>query len=118
MIRRIFRRGHISKRLVVYCGGAFLFGLLLMVVFRFIVYKPNTVHYHANFALYINGQRDQFQGPGYYEEVTACMNNHSGDPKTRVHMHNNVNSVVHVHDDGATWGQLFANLGYTLSDTL
>ncbi len=89
-----------------------------MVAIRFITYDPHTVHYHANFALYINGQRDEFNGPGYYEEVQACMNNHSSDPKVRVHMHNNVNSVVHVHDAGATWGQFFANLGYNLSDTL
>lgn len=100
------------------CGIAFVVGALLMVAIRFITYNPHTIHYHANFALYINDQRDEFKGPGYYEEVTACMDTHSNHPETRVHMHNNINSVVHVHDEGATWGQFFANLGYTLGDTL
>ncbi len=114
----MIKLGHITGRLLAVCGIAFVLGVVVMIAVRFVAYKPKTVHYHANFALYINGQRDEFKGPGYYEEVTACMDNNSNDPKVRVHMHNNVNSTVHVHDNGATWGQFFANLGYTLSDTL
>lgn len=95
-----------------------LFGAVAMIAIRFATYKPDTVHYHANFALYINGQKDAFDGPGYYEEVQACMSDHSNDPKVRVHMHGNVNSAVHVHANGATWGQFFANLGYTIGDNI
>lgn len=31
-------------------------------------------------------------------------------------MHDFVNHVVHVHDDTATWGHFFANLGYALGN--
>jgi len=95
-----------------------LLGAAIMVAIRFITYKSDTVHYHANFELYINGVRDEFGGPGYYEEVQNCTSDTADNPRTRVHMHNNVNNVVHVHAHGATWGQFFENLGYALSDTM
>ena len=95
-----------------------ILGAFLVVAVRFATYKPATVHYHANFSLYVNGVRDEFKGPGYYEEVQACTNGESGDPRARVHMHDNVNNVVHVHAAGATWGHFFANLGYTLGDNV
>jgi hypothetical protein len=80
--------------------------------------KDETVHYHANFALYVNGVLDVFNGPGYYEEVQACNSDNLDDPRARVHMHNNLSHVVHVHDHAATWGAFFANLGYTLGDSV
>jgi len=97
---------------------AIVVGAAVMVAIRFANYEPNTVHYHANFALYINGVRDEFKGPGFYEEVQACTSNESDNPRSRVHMHNNVNNVVHVHARGVTWGQFFENLGYALGDNV
>ncbi len=98
-------------------GVGVVVGLLLFFGLRFAFVKSDAVHYHANFALYVNGVRDEFKGPGYYEEVQACSADHQDDPKSRVHMHNQENALVHVHDHAATWGALFANLGYTLGDT-
>lgn len=95
-----------------------LIGALVMVAFRFAMIKDTSVHHHANFGLYVNGQQDQFQGPGYYEEVTACNVHNHEDLASRVHMHGNVNNVVHVHDHGVTWSDFFANIGYTLGDTV
>lgn len=95
-----------------------LCGALLMVAFRYVTIKDTSVHYHANFALYANGQQDQFQGPGYYEEVTACNAHNHEDLASRTHMHDNVNHVIHVHDHSVTWSDFFANLGYTLGDTV
>lgn len=79
--------------------------------------KETAVHYHANFAVYVDGQRLPMLGPTFYEEVTACGNDGPNNPRTRVHMHNNVNYVVHVHDSAATWGHFFANLRYGLTDS-
>jgi hypothetical protein len=31
-------------------------------------------------------------------------------------MHDNINHIVHVHDENVTWGAFFANLGYGLAD--
>ncbi len=76
------------------------------------------MHYHANFALYINGSKDEFKSFTFYEEVAACDANSQDNPKVRTHMHDQKNHLIHVHDGGVTWGQFFANLGYTLGDDL
>ncbi len=93
-------------------AGAVL-GALVIVAIRFATYNPVRVHYHANFAVYINGQREEFKGTQYYQEVAVCSNtNDITLPQQRAHMHDNINSVVHVHDHAATWGQFFENLGW------
>ncbi len=80
--------------------------------------KNPNLHYHANFAVYINGKQDTFEGPGYFEEVSACMDHGHSDVKGRAHMHDNLNHTIHVHDDDVTWGDFFANLGYSLGDNV
>ena len=88
-------------------------GALIILGIRFFTYKPVQVHYHANFAVYINGQREEFKGAQYYQEVAICSStNNITIPQQRAHMHDNVNSVVHVHDHAVTWGQFFENLGW------
>jgi len=106
------------KKLLIALIAGFLVGSIWMIAIRFVNYKNDQVHYHADFALYINGQKDEFKNFTFYEEVQSCGSDQVNDPKTRVHLHDNVPYVVHVHDAGATWGHLFANLGYTLGDTL
>ena len=91
-----------------------LLGALVILAIRFATYNVQQTHYHANFAVYINGQREQFKGPQYYEEVAACSASGPIQPAQRAHMHNNINSVIHVHDDGVTWQQFLNNLGWTL----
>ena len=98
-----------------FIGAACLvLGALIILGIRFITYKPDDVHYHANFALYINGQRELFQGPRYYEETEMCAVNTGVTVGQRAHMHDNVNDVVHIEDHAVTWGQFFSNLGWTL----
>lgn len=87
-----------------------------MAAIRFISVHNDEIHYHANFAVYINGVKDEFKSPLYYEEVQSCSAAKSDDPKGRVHMHNQESSVVHVHDTAATWGHFLANLGYGVTD--
>ncbi len=98
--------------------AGFIAGLVVFVVVRFITYKSDDVHYHANFALYINGQRDEFKNFTFYEEIQSCGSDEHDNPKTRAHLHDNNNHVIHVHAPGVTWGHFFANLGYTLDDAL
>lgn len=91
-------------------------GILLILAIRFAVYNPHHTHYHANFAVYINGQREQFKDPTYYEDVAACTEYDNMTPAERAHMHGDINDVVHVHDDAVTWGQFFENIGWYLGD--
>jgi hypothetical protein len=96
----------------------FILGILLAAVVlfgsRFATYNhENTTHYHANFAVYLNGALEEFKGPQYYQEVAICSAATGITiPQQRAHMHDNVNSVVHVHDHAVTWGQFFENLGW------
>lgn len=89
-----------------------IIGAAVILGIRFLTYKPETVHYHANFAVYINGQQEQFKGQQYYEEVEMCNEDAAITPAGRAHMHDNVNNVVHVEDHAVTWGQFFTNLGW------
>ena len=91
-------------------------GAILILGLRFITYGPEKVHYHANFSVYVNGQKEQFQDMRYYEETeaTACTLEKVESPSERAHMHGNINSVVHVEDHLVTWGNFFQNLGWGL----
>jgi hypothetical protein len=65
-----------------------LLGAAIMLGARFVTYKPaDKVHYHANFALFINGQREQFNGPAYYTETQLCQVSSIVTPIERAHMH-------------------------------
>lgn len=90
-----------------------LLGALVLLTIRFATYKPVQVHYHANFAVYLNGKREEFKGRQYYQEVAACSStNDISLPQQRAHMHDNINSVIHVHDHAVTWGQFFENFDW------
>jgi hypothetical protein len=103
--------GFAKSKWFLFASGAVL-GALIILGVRFVTYKPDVVHYHANFAVYINGQREEFKGPQYYQEVAACTVHGTIQPAQRAHMHDNINSVIHVHDHAVTWGQFFENLGW------
>lgn len=90
----------------------FVGGFLWLAGLRFFVAQPEETHYHSNFAVYINGQRENFDLPTYYEEVAACTTAYADNPKGRVHMHGEVNDVIHVHDKRVTYGNFFQNIGW------
>lgn len=97
--------------------GCFVLGAAIVLGIRFFSYKPDDVHYHANFAVYLNGQRELFKSPIYYTEEAACTLSGTVTPSGRVHMHDNVNDVIHVEDHAVTWGQFFQNLGWNMGAT-
>jgi hypothetical protein len=110
----------LDKRLLIAVVSAFFIGVIWFIGMRMLFYKNESVHYHANFALYINSEKDEFDGPGYYEEVSACSDDHHNQPESRSHMHGDKNSnyVVHVHDEAVTWGSFLNNLGYSVGDEI
>ncbi len=106
----------LPKRLMAAVVIGFVTGVLWLVCVRFIMYRPDIVHHHANFVLYINGVQDKFDNFTFYEEVQSCNDDEKNNPRVRVHLHENTSHVIHVHDGGSTWSHLFANLGYTLGN--
>lgn len=109
---------NIDKKILAVAGS--IFGLTVLLIFglRFALLEKMEVHYHANFAVFVDGERLPFETFTFYEEIESCGGNSIDSPKIRAHMHDQVNHVVHVHDNGATWGHFFANLSYVNGDTL
>lgn len=105
-------RRNIRSHSIVLIIIGILIGLILSTALRFATIRDESTHYHANFAMYINGERQLFDSFAYYEEVAACSAHSASNPKIRTHMHDNNPGLVHVHADGVTWGHFFANLGY------
>ena len=104
------------KSLIAALVGLFI-GAALILAVRFIAYQPEEgVHYHANFAVYLNGQREQFKDIFYYIGGESCTGEaeHAMTPHARAHLHDNVNDVVHVEDEAVTWGQFFQNMGWVV----
>lgn len=92
----------------------FVGGFLWLSGLRLLLIKSPETHYHANFAVYINGVREEFKEFTYYEEVSACTSAYADNPKGRVHMHDKVNDVIHVHDRRVTYGNFFQNIGWNV----
>ena len=113
MFSKVIRHSVWKSRWTIFIAGILLSALVLLGI-RFATYHhEGTVHYHANFAVYLNGSRQEFKGPQYYQEVAICSAAHGITiPQQRAHMHDNINSVIHVHDHAVTWGQFFENLGW------
>ncbi|HSX27326.1 MAG TPA: hypothetical protein VLG25_00940 [Patescibacteria group bacterium] len=107
-----------SKQNLISLIVGIILGAVGVTAIRFAFVKDDHVHYHANFALYVNGKRDEFKDSSFYEEVAACDIHDADNVKAHVHMHDNNNALVHVHASGITWSDFFNNLGYTLSDKL
>lgn len=68
------------------------------------------VHWHADFTLYIRGQKFDFNQPQF---VTK-----EGEEKNPwVHIHEPRFNVVHVHREQTTWDEFMRSLGFKLTDT-
>ncbi|OGL35627.1 hypothetical protein A3F65_01000 [Candidatus Saccharibacteria bacterium RIFCSPHIGHO2_12_FULL_47_16b] len=107
----------LNRKQVMAGGIGLLVGTLIILGIRFVTYQPEKgVHYHANFAVYLNGQREEFKDIFYYIGGESCTgeNDHEMTPYARAHMHDRVNDVVHVEDEAVTWGQFFQNVGWVV----
>ncbi len=93
--------------------------LLAGLIFGFVIFagvrlyntrKQKSVHYHANFQVWINGSQEKFESPLYYQEITACSKNNHSSPLHRAHMHDQKYDIVHVHDSAVTWNHFLENI--------
>lgn len=93
-------------------------GVIVLSAVRLVAMpEEQHVHYHANWAIFINGERLDLSDDIYMEDVFSCSADPNNQrPEDRIHMHENNEDVVHVHDSGATWGHLMANIGFAIGD--
>jgi hypothetical protein len=104
-----------SKRTIVAGLCGLLIGALTILGIRFVTYRQELVHYHANFAVYINGKQQAFNSLMYYLDGGCTMSNMM-TPEGRAHLVKGIDGVVHVQDHAVTWGQFFENLGWYVGD--
>ncbi len=83
--------------------------------------NPEPNHSHADFAVYIDGERFNFAQQKYMSE--APRKNESGEEvltevpgRTYLHLHDMNGNVVHRHKPQLTLGDFFRSIGFTLSD--
>lgn len=107
-----------NHRKIVLVLLAFMLGFIWAISLRFVLVDNDAVHYHADFAIYIDGERDMLDNFTFYEEIAACSAAYSSNPASRVHLHDSVPTLAHVHDNASTWSHLLDNLNYTLSNDL
>jgi hypothetical protein len=106
-----------KRNVLTFILGALALFIVLTAI-RFIAYEePAHTHYHANFAVFIDGNKIDFNKPQYMEEVSSCDVTTHILPKQRVHLHNSIGDSIHVHQEGSTWNHLFNNIGWNLGDT-
>jgi len=96
--------------------ATFVAGALALGGARFLFAAPDpATHYHANFAVFVEGERLDLSADRYMEDVGACaLEPAAVAPRERVHMHANEDHVIHVHHPGVSWGHFFQNLGMSL----
>jgi len=93
-------------------GVGFLLGVFALAIFRFVTVPPPPVtHHHANWAVFVDGERLDLRADRFMEDVASCRTSPDAiRPQDRIHLHDNDHDVVHVHHPASTWGQLLANL--------
>lgn len=75
-----------------------------------------TVHYHAGFQIVQNGMLLDYSAPEYMH-VVPCLDKNvhieidKNDVTERIHLHNQVGTVAHIHDNGVVWEDLLRSLG-------
>ncbi|HCM51959.1 TPA: hypothetical protein DIS56_02385 [Candidatus Saccharibacteria bacterium] len=107
----------LNRKFLVAGGLGLVVGILIILGIRFATYQPDKgIHYHANFAVFLNGQREEFKDIFYYIGGESCTGEteHQMTPYARAHMHDRVNDVVHIEDEAVTWGQFFQNMAWVV----
>ena len=62
----------------------------------YVIYTEK-VHYHANFAVAIDGVKYDFSPDKYMEEIAGCYKTEVDRPQDRVHLHEKNGNTIHVH---------------------
>jgi hypothetical protein len=67
------------------------------------------VHWHADFALFIDGEKFDFDNEDYFSTEEEAIN-------ANVHLHAPRYNVVHVHRSLTTWIEFLESIGFDLTD--
>lgn len=81
--------------------------------------NPDPNHTHADFAVWVNGQKLDFSGDQFMSEAYVEGQPVRVDPMRKyLHLHDGIGHVVHRHKPGLTLNDFFLSLGFTNACTL
>lgn len=78
--------------------------------------QDGEVHIHASFRVVVDGEVQDYSGDAFMQVVPCVVDPDNPppkdltDPKERIHLHNNLGTVAHIHAAGVTWRELFVSL--------
>lgn len=73
------------------------------------LFVPVEIHEHADFAVYVEGNRINFSRPDYMSD--------NGELSEKIHLHDMDGNVMHKHAEGATLGMFFESIGIVFNET-
>jgi Cu+-exporting ATPase len=81
--------------------------------------STEEVHYHAGFRVVVDGEVQNY-AELQYMKLSPCSSDYDEhvevdvtDVKERIHLHNMVGTVAHIHAEDVYWVELFESLGIT-----
>jgi len=97
------------KKILQYFLGILILWILFLAGYIYAGSMFIPPHFHANFALYVDGARFDFSDDVYMEDVAGCGLTDKMFPEDRAHLHENNPDTIHIHDEWVSWGHFFAN---------
>jgi hypothetical protein len=83
------------------------------------VQNPDPNHTHADFAVYVEGEKLDFSDLKYMSGLSTDETTHDEEDEYHhpyLHLHDEVGHVLHTHKQGLTLGTFFSSLGFTMTE--
>ncbi len=78
--------------------------------------NPDPNHTHADYAVWVNGQKLDFSDDRYMSGISTDTGTHPTEgPRKYFHEHDGNGDVIHRHKPGLTIGEFFTSLGLTMT---
>jgi hypothetical protein len=95
-------------------GGIILLTIVGVIAGFKYFYRDQAVHYHAGFQIYVDDKLQDFSDYKYMSVVPCTDDQHKEAVESKVHLHDGVGNIVHVHAPGVVWGDLLKYLKFTV----
>lgn len=80
--------------------------------------NPDPNHTHADFAMYVHGEKIDFSDNAYMSGLSTDDNTHDEEHEyhhEHLHLHDGVGHVIHRHKPGLSLSEFFASIGFELT---
>ncbi len=78
--------------------------------------QSSEVHFHSGFQVYEDDELLDFSDPQYMSLVPCSDDGHPTKTEEKVHLHDGVGDVAHIHQANVVWEDLFQYIKLDLND--